>query len=150
MGALNPGPRSDTTRAQGAGILRPMSAEADPHRTPRPPLYLRAAVIVGATCVLFGVAGLVWLPEPPPLPAFVRIDSPLPDGTGVRTRWTDRRGVHTEDGVGGREKDVWLFYRVPDGKPVTIQIVADPGGNARVLWQGPAVLESGTIFVVQR
>ena len=114
----------------------------------RPPLYLRAAVIIGATCVLLGLAGLVWLPDPPPVPAFVRIDSVLEEGTGLRARWTDKHGVHTEDGVQGRETDVWLFYRVPSGKPVSLQIVADASENARVVWQGPAVLESGAVFVV--
>ncbi len=118
--------------------------------TPTAPLYLRIAVVVGTACVLLGISGLVWLPKPPPSPAFVRIDSVLDEGTLVRARWTSKQGVHTEDGVRGREPDVWLFYETPTGKPVSIQIIATPESAGRVIWQGPAVLEPHAIFVVQR
>lgn len=112
----------------------------------RAPLYLKAAVIVGAATILVGIAGVVWLPDPPALPAFVRVDTTLAPDTLLRARWTDRKGVHTEDGVQGRERDVWLFYRVPDGVPVTLQMFE----GKRVVWQEPAVLGGGLVFVVER
>ena len=131
-------------------MLPDMTDRKDAREPPKTSIFLRTAVIVGAACVLLGVAGLVWLPDPPPPPAFVRIDSVLDEGTLVRTRWTNKRGVYTEDGVRGREPDVWLFYETPTGKPVSIQIVVIPVTGSRVIWQGPAVLQSNAVFVVER
>ena len=48
------------------------SMSARPPAT-KAPAYLRVAVILGATSLLAGVGGLVWLPDPGAIPAFVRI-----------------------------------------------------------------------------
>jgi hypothetical protein len=114
---------------------------------PRAPAYLRIAVILGATCLLIGLSGLIWLPKPAPTPAFVRIAN---GGDLVpQIVWDGEDGsIAVEVGTPGREPGMWLFFRAPTKIALELQLVTN-GPEPLVKRVTEVVLKRGSLFDVE-
>lgn len=103
----------------------------------RPPIYLRATVIIGATVLLLGLSGVIWLPDTPRPPeryAGVLVqfeaDAPPTSELAVHARWRTPEGeVRTEDGSLAESGRLLLFKEAPGGVAVTFTVHRDASAD---------------------
>jgi len=132
-----------------------MDAPADP----QPPLFLRAATMIGCAALLLGVAGIFYFGvrdraarEIFPTDAatvMVRGIDPM-DGLVVEAYWSPAEGDEgREVGEPGEETGHWYFRKAPEGVVLTLTVYRRPvGGGQTRLYQQHAILTRGAVFEV--
>ena len=125
----------------------------------RPPLYLRAAVILGVAVLLVGLSGIVWLPDtplPPERYAGVRVtfppetSAPSTSELSVVATWSDAAGTpQTETGSLSESGRLFLFRQAPGGASVRFVVRRRTGEDAwKELANTEGVLSYGGALVI--
>ena len=124
-----------------------------------PPLFFRAATMIGCAALLLGVAGIFYFGvrdraarEVFPTDATtVLLRSLAPtDDVVVEAYWSPAEGEDgSEMGEPGEESGHWYFRRAPEGIALTLTVYRRPHGGARErVHQQHAIFTRGAAFAV--